>query len=333
VTLTLIEAHLSGSSRFVALGYLPAQGDATPVGMIDLDAKDFPEPGGLEDARLRLLDVAEALGLIVFVEASTRGGWHVFIFTDEPLPFTLMRRALKAWARRAGLGGIEVYPMGDDAPSRWYIMPYAGAAKDPQRLGRTFLATSELEPIPYGELGEWLERTPAEKVRALASEYREPKAATYSRTEPLDLAPEALELLKTAANHPPDNFNRHDSLRAFMNLAKRCGREGDMVSHLKTDRVRQAWAKDESRGTLAWEAEIDRWTKAKPSAHERGILYLVEQGFTVPDLPTLRSKRFDEQSCSSNQSPWARQKRHLMNSSSPVPRWANKSPWEIDRAR
>jgi hypothetical protein len=281
VTRELVEAHLKGTGGFEALGWLPGDADGTTVGMIDLDVKDFPEPGELEDAWLRLRDVAEALGWHVYPEESTRKGRHVFVFASERVPYAVMRAALKVWAARAGLEGVEVFPKGEDHLSNWIIMPYAGAAADEQRLGNTYLETAEGQPVPYDELDEWIERTDAESIRSLADEYQE---ASSAQPEAEGLTADALQALKEAALKPPASFNRHDSLIAFLNLARRCGGEDAMADHLKGEEVRAAWLKDGSRDARKWAAEVDRWVKVKASSRERGIPYLKEQGFTIPKL-------------------------------------------------
>jgi hypothetical protein len=286
VTAELVCKHLNGNPDFKALGYLPGTLEGTNAGLIDLDIKNFPELGELDDARLRGLDVAEALGINVYPEQSTSGGYHIWLFTDALLNFQAMKRALKVIAQKAQLGNYEVYPSGESASGQWVIMPYAGAAKDPRRLGKTFLSTTDGEAIPFDELDEWVIRTQAEKLMALAAEYVEPHVSA-TPSEPVDLLPEAFEPLKKAILNPPAIFARHDCLIAAINLGERCGREQDMTLFLKSEEVRTAWVSDGSRNPSQWQAEVDRWVKAKPSLYQRGIPFLKDQGFKIPDLPKL----------------------------------------------
>ena len=290
VTPELVQVHLLGSGGFTALGYLPGGETGTRSGIIDLDLSKYPDPGGLHDAWLRLLDVAELWGWNLYPETSTRGGMHVHVFTDRSLTHKVMRKALKALALAAALPHFETYPAGDSHLSTWSIMPYAGAANDPKRLGNTFLCTADAEPIPYDELSEWLEPTPSGLLAEKAAELDE-SSPVETTTEPADLAPEALEALKRVASAPPATFERHGSLVAFINLGGRCGRAQEMLEHLKSEQVRTAWVKDGSRDARTWTAEVDRWLKAKPTNHKRGLSYLRAQGFNVPDLPKSETEK------------------------------------------
>ena len=289
VTRALVEKHLQGDSRFVAIGYLPGDDTGTHSGMIDLDKDKYPEPGDLDDARQRIVEVAEGWGWKVCLETSTRGGEHIYVFTDKDVSHKAMKRALKALAESAGVSHYETYPAGDDHTSTWHIMPYAGAAKCDKRLGGTFLSTTDGEAVPYDELDEWLELTPYGLLLEKAADYDDSTSATVT-SEPADLAPEALEALKTAAEHPPAVFARHESLVAFLNLGERCGRRQEMAEHLKSGAVFSAWIKDGSRDSKDWSDEVNRWIKAKTTKNKRGIAYLLGQGFVIPDLPKNKNE-------------------------------------------
>ena len=338
VTSELWTRHLLARSGFLALGFLPGDDTGTRAGMIDLDAQDYPEPGALEDALHRLYDVCYTNGIKVYAETSTRGGRHVHIFSDGVLPHREMSAALRVLCDEAALAKTEPYPAGDSPLSTWYLMPYAGAARD--GLGRTQLTTDAGQVIPVTELDEWLELTPTAALTALAERYTPPQE-TITDTPADDLKPEAVTAIYEAIQNPPKGtFDRHGSLVAFINLGKRCGRLSEVVRTLKSEAVRTRWAADGSRDADEWVKEIDRWLKAT-GTKQRGITFLIAQGFSIGHLPSVKDDNgqitfasakspFDEHGSSSNKSPWLSQKNHLMNRSRTQTGtgWTNaKSPW------
>jgi hypothetical protein len=286
VTLELIEKHLHADPTHYKLGYLPAKEDGTPVGMLDLDSKNYLglAPDAMHQDVQRLIDVARDYGVHVYLESSTRGGRHAYVFLSEAIPFTTMKRFLTVLAKKAISVPFEVYPKGEDASSAWYIMPYGGAANDPKRLGDTYLCTVDGEAIPYDELDEWIKHTPISTAIKLAGTVEQPTPET--KTSETNYTSEAFTSLREALLNPPQSFERHDSLIAFINLARRSDCEAEMLELLKSDDVRHAWVKDGSRDAKEWCKEIERWaTHQGKSGNTRGIPYLTQQGFTIPDLP------------------------------------------------
>jgi putative DNA primase/helicase len=284
VTPELWKRHLLGRPGFLALGFLPGDDTGTRAGMIDLDVKDYPEPGSLEDALHRLYDVCRAHGVHCYPETSTRGGRHVHIFSDTVIPHRTMSAALRVLCSEAGLAKTEPYPAGDGPLSTWYLMPYAGAARD--GLGRTQLTTDAGQIIPVIELDEWLELTPADILTDLAEQYT-PTAETVTDAPADDLKPEAVTAICEAVQNPPQGtFDRHGSLAAFIHLGRRCGRLSEVVRTLKSETVRATWAGDGSRDADEWIKEIDRWVRAT-GTRQRGIKFLLEQGFSLGHLPSV----------------------------------------------
>lgn len=285
VTPDVLRLHLLGRHGCLAIGYLPGDDTGTTAGMIDLDAKDYPAPGSLDDALYRLYDVSHDHGVRVYPETSTRGGLHAHVFSDRRIAHRVMSAALRVLTDEAALAKTEPYPAGDGPLSTWYLMPYAGAARD--GLGRTQLTTDAGQIIPVIELDEWLELTPGDALTALAERYR-PQAASVTDAPADDLKPEAVTAICRAILNPPrGTFDRHGSLVAFMNLGGRCGRLSEVVRTLRSEEVRTAWASDGSRDADAWTAEIDRWLKALGTPR-RGIKFLLEQGFSLGHLPSAK---------------------------------------------
>lgn len=284
VTADVLKLHLLGRPGCLAVGYLPGDDTGTTAGMIDIDVKDYPKPGSLDDALHRLYDVCQNYGVKVYPETSTRGGLHVHIFSDGVRPHRTMSAALRVLCKEARLVKTEPYPAGDGPFSTWYLTPYAGAARD--GLGRTQLTTDAGQIIPPGELDEWLELTPAAVLTALAEQYI-PTEEVVSGGIADDLKPEAVGAICEAIQNPPQGtFDRHGSLAAFIHLGRRCGRLSGVVRTLKSEAVRARWAADGSRDADEWVKEIDRWLEAT-GTKQRGISFLLAQGFNLGHLPSV----------------------------------------------
>lgn len=284
VTPDVLRLHLLGRPGCLAVGYLPGDDTGTTAGMIDLDAKDYPAPGSLDDALHQLYDVSYTYGVRFYPETSIRGGLHAHIFSDGLISHSTMSAALRVLADEAALAKTEPYPAGDSPLSTWYILPYAGAYQD--GLGRTQLTTDAGQIIPVAELDDWLELTPRKALTALAERYT-PQEETVTDTPADDLKPEAVTAICRAILTPPQgSFDRHGSLVAFVNLGGRCGRLSEVVRTLRSEEVRARWAPDGSRDADEWSKEVDRWLKAAGS-HRRGIKFLLEQGFTLGHLPSV----------------------------------------------
>lgn len=297
MTRQALASHLGAGGKVAgnALGYLPGSEDGTPVGALDLDGKDFPGEG-LESARQAVLSVCGALGLHAYPERSLSGqGWHVWLWADGPLPYSVMRDALRAVALRAGLPKVETYPMGTDAAGRWIITPYSRAlAGEPPHLGRTYLETAEGQPIPVDELEEWIAPNPSVRLRELAAEEAArdlPAAPPVPSAGGGEFLPEAVGVLLAAARaHTPGA--RHDALAAFLNLGQRAGDLAGMAEGLKAPEVFSVWCADGSRTPQDWAEEVDRWAENVEGGEaetRRGLPYLKEAGFSIPDLPRPQS--------------------------------------------
>lgn len=297
VTLQALASHLGAGSKVAGnpLGYLPGLENGTPVGALDLDEKDFPSEC-MEEALRAVLECCARLGLHAYPERSSSGkGWHVWLWSDEVLPWETIRDALRAIANRAGLPSIvETYPRGArGAAGPWIITPYARALSGQQgvrpRLGLTFLETDEGQPIPVDELSEWITPNSAAQLTALAGEVKPSPALPREPGEKKagDLAPRAVPMLLQVARSkaPPA---RHDALAAFLNLGQRAGDLPGMVSGLKEAELWRVWCPDSSRTLEEWAAEVDRWAaqiEAGEGGNTRGLTYLREEcGYEVPSL-------------------------------------------------
>ncbi|HEX2863578.1 MAG TPA: hypothetical protein VHN99_03330, partial [Deinococcales bacterium] len=120
---------------------------------------------------------------------------------------------------------------------------------------------------------------PAE-VSAILPPDREPR-------EPLGAAvfPTLVELATRGAPR-----QRHESLVAFLNLAMKAGKLGEMRDVLAGPGVYHSWVRDGSRTPDEWRREVDRWTDwvaTHPTPLGRGWTFLREQGYVLPALNAL----------------------------------------------
>lgn len=101
VTPELWAQHMSGKG---GIGIVPIRDDATcSWGAIDIDA--------YTDLDLKkLVAKVEIAKMPLVVCRSKSGGAHVFMFTSEPVPASLMREKLKLLASWLGYGDAEIFP-------------------------------------------------------------------------------------------------------------------------------------------------------------------------------------------------------------------------------
>lgn len=293
VTDALLLEHLNAphgplgrTRRTYAIGFLPGNEEGTTVGMLDLDGQDYPTPDGLLNAARAVIAACEKYNLTPYLERSTRGnGWHVFVFSDAPISHAKMRQALRALRRVAGIvPSTETYPAGESHRSTWFGTPYAGALHHPQRLGRTYLETTDGRAIPLDELEDTVDFSPATTLLDLAAE-EEARQPTYGNGAPADLPPGAVEDLIACALEMNGVKNRHGHIAALLNCGRRAGRMKDMAEQLKRADVFAALVKDNSRTLAAWGDEVDDWAAwidEHPSAPGRGLQFLRDSGFNLP---------------------------------------------------
>lgn len=121
-TVELWSGHLDG---IYGLGIVPIRDDATCVwGAIDIDIDQKPD----------LVTIAKdvyRLELPLIVCRSKSGGAHLYLFTSEPVPASLIRGKLMEWSVALGYSGVEVFPKqtrlaGIRDIGNWINMPYFG---------------------------------------------------------------------------------------------------------------------------------------------------------------------------------------------------------------
>ena len=101
--------------RTVGIKLIQPKTQLVKAGALDLDARSADRADletTLADAR-RVQAEAGALGIPAYIEFSGRRGWHVWVFSQAPIPAATMRGLLTLLADRAGCNGAEVFPAGD----------------------------------------------------------------------------------------------------------------------------------------------------------------------------------------------------------------------------
>lgn len=151
VTVELWESHLSGKT---GIGVIPIKEDSTSVfGAIDVDVYD-----GLDHKQIARTVQKYKLPLVV--TRSKSGGAHLWCFTKEPVPASVMQRALANYAAFLGYGGCEIFPKqttilaerGDKG--NWINMPYFGGMK-----GMRFAIRIDGEAMSFEEFLDYAEKT------------------------------------------------------------------------------------------------------------------------------------------------------------------------------
>lgn len=283
------------------VGYLAGSLTGTTVGCIDIDKHIWK--GETTATRDKVVDAALGASIAPLLERSTSGGWHIWIFCRQEVPYETMRDALRHIVSEADVGVLEVYPMGSAGPrGRWVFMPYAGVAKRPDGLGRTYLETTTPESIPIWDLVDAVDSVATTRSILIKLQERHVKAQEKykaSQSAPGELSDEALEQLRATALEPPDGFDRHHSAFAFINLAQKAGRGrgNEMREYLATQDVYDAWiaSKGGGRSMGVWREELERiWETVREAsdmeARRFGIPFLSEQGWEVPELDRKLSK-------------------------------------------
>jgi hypothetical protein len=158
-TVELWEQHLAGT---YGIGIVPIRDDATCCfGAIDIDQYD-------KDLS-KLADQIVALQLPLVPCRTKSGGVHLYLFTKEPTPATLVRERLMEWAVLLGHSGVEIFPKQSRLASEndignWINMPYyqgdatnryAIAAGGKKMSVRDFLDHADVMAVSVGELQDW----------------------------------------------------------------------------------------------------------------------------------------------------------------------------------
>lgn len=250
-----------------------------------LDIDDKTEAG--YHVALILCEIMEEVGLVPYLEPSTRGGVHIWAFTPQGgLSCETVVKAGKALVDRLEQGDtgvkVEIYPASSETDNvfggKYVNLPYRGALLDPGGYGATSL-TWEGALIPVDELGK-LRRSDAAAWEALASRAPVAEAPTFTATG--ESAPEVWEAVKAAAELWTPSA-RHEAFLALAGAAKHTG-TGSSEAQGFIEKQAQRWFSADERRQRDVAGEIARAVKdtyAK-TGKTTGIATLRRLGCKVP---------------------------------------------------
>jgi hypothetical protein len=139
----LYKKHIEGEEP--ALGIIPInENNLCKWGCIDIDKYDLNHK--------ELIQKTKDLPTILF--RSKSGGGHLFIFTKEWVPASLMRLKLKMIAAHIGHGGAEIYPKQDEKRSEKSVGNYLNLPYFGGELTTRYAFTEKAEAMPFAEFLE-----------------------------------------------------------------------------------------------------------------------------------------------------------------------------------
>lgn len=237
--------------------------------------------------------MAIQLGAHPYLEQTTRGGWHLFLFTPEGSDGQKMLTALRALAQAVVAHGApaETYPAAFNlAPrsGRYVNLPYRGAGRDGEKYlyGETWLEDPKVTPrtpIAVSNLSYELVATDEKAVSLIASFYRPPQETRRQR-QTRDTANSSGDKLFEAVveglmKSPPSKGNRHECLLAAAGVARRKDvAEETAVRELKG--VTDAWGSEPGRD---WDGEVERAVKRtyETTGVTSGLTTLIKYGLKL----------------------------------------------------
>ena len=133
LTPDILEKHLSGA---LTVGVMLVNANVTKAGCLDLDcprdARNLRE--GLELAR-RIQESAAERNLHTYIEFSGNRGWHVWLFSAQPITGKIQIAALARLSKLAGFKAKEIFPNHPTHESKCIKLPHAVHPKSKRRSG------------------------------------------------------------------------------------------------------------------------------------------------------------------------------------------------------
>lgn len=245
--------HLTG---ITGIGIYPAVPASVPFcvwGCSDIDIES------IQDARLlqRTLGVA---GIKSYVERSRSKGYHVWIFSSEPVPAETMRRALLVVHQVANYPAKEVNPKQSDVSinkvGNYVRLPYLGGLRDTPV--RRVILDDDDTPISLQSFVDdaIINRVTSETLESIASFYKEPERPKmdYSHFDGMadDNLEEALRVTSQLARviwkqGPLEGQDRSTALTRLAHVCYRSGITPSMANVIVVDADKR-WGKYHLRG-------------------------------------------------------------------------------------
>ncbi len=133
LTPDILDKHLSGA---LTVGVMLVNTNITKAGCLDIDcprdARNLRE--GLQIAR-RIQKIAAERNLKTYSEFSGNRGWHVWLFSAQPVTGNVMIAALDRLAKLADFQAKEIFPNHPITESKCIKLPYAVHLKSSRRSG------------------------------------------------------------------------------------------------------------------------------------------------------------------------------------------------------
>lgn len=177
LTEELFIEHLAGTTPIGVYPMVPYLGDwYCAWGCSDIDIEDY-------NMATRLRDALAAAGVVAHIERSRSKGYHVWVFSKEPVLAKNMRRMFLAAHQVADVPAREVNPKQETLAGGQYgnyvRLPYAGWQSDQQTDKRRMLADYDTI-IPFDDFLDRAESAlvDAETVARLAGYYKPPTPST-----------------------------------------------------------------------------------------------------------------------------------------------------------
>lgn len=256
----VLREHLDGKP----IGIYPMKpfGDGWIVkwGAVDLDIKvdgkpsyDYQTEAEAHVASINLFRTLQAFGLNGWVERTRSRGRHVWVFANQWVPASTMRRALLVACQIACVSTREINPkqetLGDGQLGNYVRAPYPGGHK---AVGQQMVVATEYHTtIPYGEFVQYAHatRTTVDKLQKVAALWTPPapSIAWGPRSYPSSFVKDD--------GYPPvvraviANGPRGDRSSALMYLAAKCAQAqlAPADALLAVDDAAARWGKFDGR--------------------------------------------------------------------------------------
>lgn len=239
----VLAAHLEGT---VTISFQPIcpKTNLTKVGCYDIDSHNPETDLAADYARAEGICRALAVqGVFGHIEFSGRRGWHIWIFSSEPVPAWFMRSALRGGLVLAGedLKHIEIYPSGDRLSEQYYPRPIKLPFGVHRRGGRSCFVKGldQGKPIPEDplEFCRNIRVTPLIHLIELGGHDPERAARRRHGDAPVDLSilrgrlPACIETLTTIGVPAELEYNKANMTIARFGLATGLGaaKTGDLA--------------------------------------------------------------------------------------------------------
>lgn len=244
--------HLTGTNGIGVYPAVPATVPFCVWGCSDIDIEDLPA------ARL-LQRTLEMAGVVSWVERSRSKGYHLWVFSQEPVPAETMRRALLVVHQVADYPAKEVNPKQSDVSAtkvgNYVRLPYFGGLVETP-VKRVILNDND-EPIPLASFvsDAIASRVSIETISHIASMYVAPpvvKVDINFADMPTEQLEEALRVTSQLARviwkqGPLEGQDRSTALTRLAHCCYRSGISPSMASVIVVDADKR-WGKYSERG-------------------------------------------------------------------------------------